>query len=148
MKVILSNGKIIAFHKKGKVAKKFVEAYENTNPDNLCRISTIPDRIAKSHPRFKELYLEEYGSTYIQSKYLYIHQMETDDLIYELEKCKDTMMKLIECCDKSKDIDTLGKTICIIENNLCKLKLDTPELSTLEEADARYLEYKEKNMED
>lgn len=148
MKVIHCDGKVIAFHKKEKVAKKFVKNYQKSNKNKICLIASIPDKIAKSHPRFEELYLEKYGSTYIQSEYLYIHQLSIDDEISDLERCRETLVRLVECCNKTKEINALWKSIYIVEDKLEELELETPELRDLEEANSRYSEYRRKIEED
>lgn len=148
MKVIHCDGKVIAFHKKEKVAKKFVKNYQKSNKNKICLIASIPDKIAKSHPRFEELYLEKYGSTYIQSEYLYIHQLSIDDEINDLEQCRQTLVRLVEYCNKTKEINALWKSIYIVEDKLEELELETPELRDLEEANSRYSEYRRKLEED
>lgn len=148
MKVIHCDGKVIAFHKKEKVAKKFIKNYRKSNTNKICLIANIPDKYAKAHPRFEELYLEKYGSTYIQAEYLYIHQLSMDDEINDLERCRETLVRLVECCDKNKEVNALWKSIYIVENRLQELETETPELRDLEEADSRYSEYRRKFEED
>lgn len=147
MKVIHCDGKVIAFHKKKKVAKKFVKNYQKSNSDKICLIANIPNNIAKVHPRFNELYLEKCGSTYIQSEYLYVHQLSMADEIEDLRACRETLVRLVEWCDRYKDANALWKCIYIIEDRIENLESETPSLYELEECDSRYSEFKRRMEE-
>lgn len=146
MKAIICDDKIIAFHKKKKVAENFIFFYRKTN-NKICHIRDVPNKIAMSHPRFDELYLEPYGSTYIQSEYLYIHQMDVDEYINDLKKCRSTLIGLIETVDE-KTANKLWKASYIVENAVAELEEQIPTLTQLEYADAQYTEYKRKIWEE
>lgn len=135
----------VAFHEEERVIKYYREAYYYDNNIKL-RLIRMKKKVAKKCDEFKDLYLVRYGRTFIQSKYLYVRQLDLDPLIEDLQISHDVIIRLIEVSNE-KDGKQLSKTLNIIDKNIDKLERGITPLDELKERDMFYEQYQYKSYD-
>ena len=139
--LIDKNNAPIAFHKERRVIEYYQEAYYHDNKVMLDLVY-MKKKNAKKYSSFDDLYLVRYGRTFIQSKYLYIRQLDLDPLIEDLQITHDVMIRLIEFTQSSKDVKQLSKALNIVDENIDKLQRSITSIDELKERDMFYDEYR------
>lgn len=135
----------VAFHEEERVIKYYRKAYYFDNNIKL-RLIRMKKKVAKKYDEFKDLYLVRYGRTFIQSKYLYVRQLDLDPLIEDLQISHDVIIRLIEVSNE-KDGKQLSKTLNIIDKNIDKLERGITPLDELKERDMFYEQYQDKTYD-
>ncbi len=138
------NKSIIAFHKKKDIIIKYCKNANRDIDDKNCKVFAIKieNKKAKQFQDYEDLYLVRYGQTYIQSKYLETHQLDSDTLIDDLKYTRDILYRIIEFNTNKKDIKTLTKAIEIVEHEIDIAKGYTPSIKELVNRFHHYEEYK------
>ena len=129
--VMDSNGDLIAFHEEKRVIKKYMEDYFHTNNEHLLPFHIKKKKVSKYKHLYEDLYLIRYGGSYIQSKYLIIKQLDIEPYLDDLYYAKDVLIRTIEFSDSKKDIEKMSECYDILEEEIKKIRKETPSLTTL-----------------
>lgn len=133
----------IAFHREKRVILKYMKGYEKTNNEMLRPIH-IKNKKVKNYYHYEDLYLVRYGETYIQSKYLYVRQLDLEPLLHDLECAHDVIIRIIEFNNNEKECSKLSKALDIIDTETERLKNEIPSTSDLESRKIDYDMYQYK----
>ena len=134
------NKKPVAFHREKRIIMSYMDSYYETNKEFLTPFK-IKRKKLKEYHGYEDLYLVRYGSKYIQSKYLYIHQLDIEPLLDDLICAHDVIIRVIEFTDNKKKCDKLSIALSIIDDKIKKLKKDTPSLQNLRSREIDYMNY-------
>ena len=129
--VMDSNSDLIAFHEEKRVIKKYMEDYFHTNNEHLLPFHIKKKKVSKYKHLYEDLYLIRYGGSYIQSKYLIIKQLDIEPYLDDLYYAKDVLIRTIEFSDSKKDIEKMSECYDILEEEIKKIRKETPSLTTL-----------------
>ena len=88
-------------------------------------------KVSKYKHLYEDLYLIRYGGSYIQSKYLIIKQLDIEPYLDDLYYAKDVLIRTIEFSDSKKDIEKMSECYNILEEEIKKIRKETPSLTTL-----------------
>lgn len=136
-----SNERVIAFHRERRVIEKFQELYYNSN-DEWLQMFHIKKKAIKKYKDYEDLYLVRYGDIYVQSKYLYVMQLDVEPLLDDLYCAHDVMIRMIEFMDDDKKCKQIIKALNLIDEEIEKYKNTIPKVSELENRDSFYSVYR------
>ena len=138
-----NNMKFIAFHNEKRVIIKFKQDYELSNKEDLVLVALKQKEIEKFSD-YSDLYLVRYGENYVQSKFLYIAQLDYGQIEYDYNYAKDVLNCILEFIDDDKKSKRLMQAIRIIEEELESIQSNIPSIESLTELDEEYKIYQGK----
>lgn len=134
--------KPIAFHMEKRVVLNYVSSYEKSNPDESLAIFKLNKNSVAKYSDFAELYLVRYGETYIQNKFLYIAQLDSDQIIYDLDYAHDVINRIMEMSSNKKKVKKLLDTLFIIDDEKRAVNQHVYSFSELNQRDADYSRFR------
>lgn len=132
-----SDKHVVAFHDEKRVILNYMKNYYERYKENLYPFK-IKKKNLKKYKDYEDLYLVRYGNIYIQSRYLYVHQIDVEPLIDDLTCAHDVIIRMIEFTNDQKKCKQLSKTLGIIDEEIENLKSSTPKLEELKSRDIDY----------
>lgn len=130
----------VAFHRERRVIERYMEGYEKTN-DVILKPIHIKRKKIKKCVNYEDLYLIRYGETYIQSKYLYIRQLDVEPLLDNLVCAHDVIIRIIEFNNNKSDCHKLSKALDIIDSEIERVKEEIPSIRELKQREMDYDSY-------
>lgn len=123
----------VAFHDERRVIDTFKVNYELSNPEEkLIRVKLKKNQL-DNYPEYSDLYLVRYGESFVQSKYLYIAQLDSDQIVYDYQYAKDMLNHIAEFIKDDKKRKVLAKASSIVEDELIKIQRDIPSVHEYEQ---------------
>lgn len=143
MYAVLQNGKAIAFHDDLDVVETYCESIESDELTPKLKIKKISDKKVMKLKDFSDYYLVRLGDSYIQSKYLSVASINTDQVLYDLTYAKDILYRLLETSDdlKGKNLKAIERTIAILEIEIEDARKNIPDIKTLDELSSNFQLY-------
>lgn len=135
--------RFIAFHNEKRVILKFKHDYELSNNEDLA-IFVIKGKDIKKYSDYSDLYLVRYGESFVQTKFLYIAELDYGQIVYDFNYAKDVLNHIIEFIKDEKKIKRLMRSVEIIEEELENIQSNVPSIESLMERDEEYNIYQGK----
>ena len=125
--------RIIALHDNKEVVEKYCELLKEYHNVNLS-IGKIKKKAENRIKNLDDLYLVRYGDTYVQSGYLLYLQMSSAQLIEDISKTKDVLLRILELDDLSKkEIKSMERTVMCLTRIYDEQAKYTPTVKELSE---------------
>lgn len=133
----IDNKRLIAVHTEKEVIKKFKTDYDRCNNKNLT-ICKLSKKEKMKDIKVSDLYLIRYGDTYIQQRFLYIMELDDEQLAYDLRYAHDILNRIMTNIKDDKKMKSLIKADFIILEQLEELNEYVPNIEELVARDTEY----------
>lgn len=118
MYAVFDGKKPIAFHEEKSVVKNYIEGIFKNHGISL-EYYKVDKKILSKYKDYHDLYLQRYGSIYIQSKYILYTELSTSQCIEDLKFTKDILKRTLELTQLTeKEQKHMVKVIEIINNQI------------------------------